>query len=47
MESAKEISMQRIALADGNGTRFMCLNNACTEEDKARLGCFAGGGLGG
>ncbi|HEY9097458.1 MAG TPA: AF1514 family protein [Thiobacillus sp.] len=36
-----------LATLNDNGMRFMCLNNACTEEDKARLGYFAGGGIGG
>lgn len=36
-----------LATLDDNGTRFMCLNNACTEEDKEKLGYFPGGGLGG
>jgi hypothetical protein len=32
---------------DDNGTKFLCLNDACTEEDKQKLGYFSGGGLGG
>jgi hypothetical protein len=36
-----------LATLEDNGTRFLCLNNACTEEDKQRLGYFPGGGLGG
>lgn len=32
---------------EDHGTKFLCLNNACTEEDRQRLGYFAGGGMGG
>ena len=32
---------------DDHGTKFLCLNDACTEEDKQKLGYFPGGGLGG
>ena len=32
---------------DDNGRTFLCLNDACTEEDKQKLGYFSGGGLGG
>lgn len=32
---------------EGNGTSFLCLNDACTEEDRQRLGYFPGGGIGG
>lgn len=36
-----------LATLEDNGTRFLCLNDACTEEDKQKLGYFPGGGLGG
>lgn len=36
-----------LATLDDNGTKFLCLNDACTEEDKQKLGFFPGGGLGG
>lgn len=32
---------------EDNGSRFMCLNDACTPEDKEKMGYFPGGGLGG
>jgi len=32
---------------EDNGTKFLCLNDACTEEDRQRLGYFPGGGMGG
>lgn len=36
-----------LATLDDNGRTFMCLNDACTEEDKQKLGYFSGGGIGG
>lgn len=36
-----------LATLDDNGTEFLCLDDACTEEDKQKLGYFPGGGLGG
>lgn len=36
-----------IATLDHEGKQFMCLNDACTEEDKQKLGYFSGGGHGG
>ncbi len=36
-----------LATLEDNGTAFLCLNGACTEEDQQRLGYFPGGGLGG
>lgn len=36
-----------LATLEDNGTSFLCLNGACTEEDRQRLGYFPGGGLGG
>jgi hypothetical protein len=36
-----------LATLDDNGKTFLCLNDACTEEDKQKLGCFPGGGMGG
>lgn len=36
-----------LATLDDNGTKFLCLNDACTEADREALGYFAGGGLGG
>ncbi|HMM47434.1 MAG TPA: AF1514 family protein [Thiobacillaceae bacterium] len=32
---------------EDNGTRFLCLNDACTEADREKLGYFPGGGIGG
>ena len=32
---------------EDNGTKFLCLNGACTEADRQGQGYFAGGGLGG
>lgn len=36
-----------LASLEDNGTKFLCLNGACTEADQQRLGYFPGGGLGG
>ena len=36
-----------LASLDDNGRKFLCLSDACTEEDKQKLGYFPGGGLGG
>lgn len=36
-----------LASLEDNGTKFLCLDNACTEADRERQGYFAGGGLGG
>ncbi|MDP3585726.1 MAG: AF1514 family protein [Thiobacillus sp.] len=36
-----------LATLDDNGKAFLCLNDACTEEDKQKLGYFPGGGMGG
>ena len=36
-----------LSTLEDNGTKFLCLNDACTEEDRQRLGYFSGGGLGG
>jgi hypothetical protein len=36
-----------LATLEDHGTRFLCLNDACTEEDKQKLGYFPGGGIGG
>lgn len=32
---------------EDNGTKFLCLNGACTDADREHQGFFAGGGLGG
>lgn len=36
-----------IATLGDSGKEFLCVNEACTEEDKQKLGYFAGGGHGG
>ena len=36
-----------LATLEDNGTKFMCLNDACTDEDREKMGYFPGGGLGG
>ncbi len=41
-----EPDLNLVTLED-NGTKFLCLDNTCTEEDRRRLGYFPGGGIGG
>ena len=36
-----------LASLEDNGTKFLCLNGACTPEEQEKLGYFPGGGLGG
>lgn len=36
-----------LASLEDNGTKFLCLNDACTEADRQSRGYFPGGGLGG
>ena len=36
-----------LASLEDHGTKFLCLNDACTEEDRQKLGYFPGGGVGG
>lgn len=45
-EGFEEPDINLVSLED-NGTTFLCLNDACTEEEKQKLGYFPGGGLGG
>lgn len=45
-EGFEEPDLNLTTLED-HGTQFLCLNDACTEEDKQKLGYFAGGGIGG
>jgi hypothetical protein len=35
------------SIDEGDGTTILCLNDACTEEDRRRMGYFPGGGIGG
>ncbi|MFP5417744.1 MAG: AF1514 family protein [Gammaproteobacteria bacterium] len=45
-EGFEEPDLNLTTLED-NGMRFMCLNDACTDEDREKMGYFAGGGVGG
>jgi len=40
-----DLNIASISAADG--TIILCLNDACTEQDREQLGYFAGGGIGG
>lgn len=35
------------SIAEDDGSTILCLNDACTEEDRRRMGYFPGGGIGG
>ncbi len=35
------------SISESDGTTILCLNEACTEEDRKHMGHFAGGGIGG
>lgn len=35
------------SVSERDGSTILCLNDACTEEDRRRMGHFAGGGIGG
>lgn len=35
------------SVIEGDGTTILCLNDACTEDDRKRMGYFPGGGIGG
>lgn len=35
------------SIDEEDGTTILCLNDACTEEDRRKMGYFAGGGIGG
>lgn len=43
----EEPDLNLSSIPEEDGTSFLCLNNACTEEDRQRLGYFPGGGVGG
>lgn len=43
----EEPDLNLSSIPQKDGSRLLCLNDACTEEDRERLGYFAGGGIGG
>ena len=43
----EEPDLNLTSVSEDDGTTFLCLNDACTEEDRQRLGYFPGGGMGG
>lgn len=49
MEAAdfEEPDLNLTSIPEKDGASFLCLNDACTEEDRQKLGYFPGGGLGG
>lgn len=46
-EDFEEPDLNLSSIHEQDGTTILCLNEACTEEDKERLGYFQGGGMGG
>lgn len=49
MEAAdfEEPDLNFTSISEDDGTTFLCLNDACTEEDRQKIGYFPGGGMGG
>lgn len=45
--TVEEPDLNLTGISQDDGDSFLCLNDACTEEDRQRLGYFAGGGIGG
>lgn len=43
----EEPDLNLASIAEEDGTTILCLDEACTEEDRRRMGYFAGGGIGG
>lgn len=43
----EEPDLNLASINEGDGTTILCLNDACTEEDREKMGYFPGGGLGG
>lgn len=43
----EEPDLNLASIPQEDGSRLLCLNDACTEEDRERMGYFAGGGIGG
>ena len=46
-DAFEEPDLNLTSIPESDGDSFLCLNDACTEEDRQRLGYFAGGGIGG
>ncbi len=43
----EEPDLNLTSISEDDGTTILCVNNACTEEDRRRMGHFSGGGIGG
>ena len=43
----EEPDLNLTSISEDDGTTFLCLDNACTEEDRQKIGYFPGGGMGG
>ena len=42
-----EPDLNLFSITEKDGTTILCLNDACTEEDRWHMGHFPGGGIGG
>jgi hypothetical protein len=42
----EEPDLNLTSISEKDGATFLCLNNACTEEDLKNIGYFSGGGMG-
>jgi hypothetical protein len=42
-----EPDLNLTSIHEGNEPAILCVNDACTEEDRQRMGYFSGGGVGG
>jgi hypothetical protein len=43
----EEPDLNLSSISEADGTTILCLNDACTEDGRRRMGHFAGGGIGG
>ncbi len=42
-----EPDLNLTSIAEDDGTTILCLDEACTEDDREKIGYFPGGGMGG
>jgi hypothetical protein len=43
----EEPDLNLTSIEERDGTTILCVNNACTDEDRRKMGYFEGGGVGG
>jgi hypothetical protein len=46
-EDFEEPDLNLTSIEESDGNTILCTNNACSEEDRMRMGYFSGGGIGG